>query len=113
MQLTDEQRQNIVDAAIEQIKTKAIENTVNDLARYTTSTVASVIDKEISEFIKAEIVPSLKEELLKHKATLIDAALVSAEEISKKLSEAMLKKLTDKLSRDYEVSNIFKTMFGY
>jgi hypothetical protein len=112
MHLTDEQKQQIVDAAAIEIRERAVKQAVESLANWTSSAVSSAIDDEVRELVKREIVPAVREELMAKRPILIQAAVAAADDMATAIRKAMVDKLTAKLATDYEARQIFKQMFG-
>jgi hypothetical protein len=112
MHLTDEQKQQIVDAAAAEIRERAVKQAVDGLAHWTSSAVSSAIDDEVRELVKQEIVPAVRDELMAKRPILIQAAVAAAGDMAAAIQKSMVDKLTAKLGSDYEARQIFKQMFG-
>lgn len=110
--LTDEQRQAIVDAAIQSIREKAIREATDSLAGWTRSAIAETLDAEVRELIKAEIVPAVKEQILINKAVLVEAAVAAAGDIAEAIRAMLVKRLTEQLSSGYKQAEVVTALFG-
>jgi hypothetical protein len=111
LELTDEQKQEIVDAAVAEIRERAKQQAVSGLTGYVQSAVQSAMWEEITAMVRAEVVPAVREHLLLNKAVLIEAATLAAGDMAVAIREAMLKKLTDKLSTEWERNKIVEALF--
>lgn len=109
--LTDEQKQQIVDAAAADIRAKAIVDATDSLTQWVRRAIASTIENEVRTLVVNEIIPAVKEELILNKAVLIAAAVNAAEEMTMILRTALVENLKKKLETNYQRTAIMKAMF--
>lgn len=113
MQLTDEQIAAIVEDARAKIRADALEQATSYLASSVKSALQSTLWDEVSEIVKAEVVPEVKLLVHEHRDALIHAAIATSEDLAQAMRQAMLAALTKKLSTDYGAREVFKVIFGY
>ena len=73
--------------------------------------VAKIVREEVTEWVKAEIVPAIKLALVESKDGLIATAPVLAAGITKALTTAMLADLKEKLGQSWNRGKIMEAMF--
>lgn len=112
MTLTDEQKNEIVLAAAADIRAKTIENVSADLSRWTRQAVVDSIDESIKQMVRDEIMPAVREELMLKKPILVAAAVDAAGAMASAVSEAMVKRVTERLAKDYDANKMFEAMLG-
>lgn len=113
IELTDQQKADIVAAAVEQIKANAVERATNQVIHTVNNAVYSVVDEHVTAFLKAEIIPAVQAELLVRKPVLVEAAVAAAGEMADVLRARMVEALAKNLSSDYKARDLYKAMFGF
>lgn len=110
--LTEQQQQEIIDLAFEQIKTQVIETAGRQASWQIEREIATSISGIVSEFIKAEIAPEIIVSLNENKSVIIQAAITAAEEMARLLAQNMTAQLAENLGSSYKRDKIFKEMFS-
>lgn len=98
-----ERKQQLLDAALRGVHEKITQNFQWQLP--------DTISKECNEFIAEHIAPEIRAHLMANKGVIIAAAKKAADEISIKLSDAMLAKVEKNLSTSWQSDKIIKSMF--
>lgn len=111
VELTEEQRKQIVDAAAESIRATAIKDATERLSHYIQDTVHSTINEEVTAVLKAEIVPLVQAEIIANKPVLVEAAVLAAHDMAAMLRDAMVNTLTKKLADNWSRKAVLETFF--
>ncbi len=110
--LTEEQTKEIVDSAIEQIKKEVIAKATAAAVYKIGEVVATVVGQVIEEHIREQVAPEIIGSLDEQKSFIIEAAVVSAQDMAVALAESMAKSLAENLASGYKRDDILKAMFG-
>lgn len=112
IELNEQQKSELVAAAIEQIKANAVERATNQIVSTVNHAVYSVVEEHVTAFVKAEIIPAVQAELLVRKPVLVEAAVAAAGEMAETIRKSMVDALASNLSQSYRAKELFKAMFG-
>lgn len=111
--LTEKQQQEIIADAIEKIKATIVDRAVSSASWDIEQALAGEIQALIREFVKAEIAPELTSSLQANKKLIIEAALVSAQDLALMLAKAMTDSAAEVIGSDYQRKKLIQTLFGY
>jgi len=75
--------------------------------------VSEQISKAVNEFVAAEIIPAVKDELASQKGPIVETAIKAIAGISDELARGFLETATKNISCDYKRRDIAKAIFGY
>lgn len=109
--LTEEQTQEIINGALEEIKQAVIKEATSEISWQAKSAASNAVHDIVEEFISKEVKPELLVSLQKKKSAIIDAAIIGAENMAVMLAKAMAEKLSENLGTSYKRSEILKAMF--
>jgi class 3 adenylate cyclase len=112
MILSDEQVQKILEESMETIKASIIEEATRQVTFKTEYAVAARVQDVVSDYIKEEIAPAIKEALAANKDTIVQAAVVAATDMSEKLTKALISAMTTNLADKYHRGKVMEALFG-
>lgn len=110
--LTPEQTKEILDGAIEKIRDAVIDQATSEASWHCKSAIEHEIREIVRDFVKSEIAPEIITSLNEKKSVIIEAAIVSAENMATMLAESMAAQLAENLGKSYQREKIFKEMFS-
>jgi hypothetical protein len=112
MELTQEQIDQVVLAAQNEIRERATKHAADAMQHVIEHAVKSALHEEVAAFIKAEIAPAIRERLVAERPALVEAAVVGAHGCAKALAEAMVAQVTKVLATDWDRSAALKALLG-
>ncbi len=110
--LTEEQTKEIIDGALEQIKSGVIEEATNHAKWITRDAIADEVRNIVTDFVKKKVAPEILVSLEKQKSAIIDAAIMSAQTMAEMLAQSLTDTLAEKLKNSWDRKKIFDAMFG-
>ena len=109
---TEDQVNEILTGAFEQIKSQVIENSINQLEWDIKSRLSEEIKTVVHVFVTEEVMPELRQELILKKSEIVKAGVLAAEDMAQQLASAMAAKFSENLGTSYKRSEILKTLFS-
>lgn len=110
--LTDEQKQEILNDAFEQVKAGVIENAITHVDWNIKHELSTKTNELVKEWVLNELKPELVASLNEKKSFLIEAALLSAESMAESLANIMAEKMAENLANSYDRKKILEALFG-
>jgi len=109
--LTEEQKKEIIEGALEEIKQAVIKEATSEVSWQAKTTTSSAVHDIVEEFINKEVKPELLVSLREKKSAIIEAAILGAENMAVMLAKAMAASLAENLGTSYKRNAILKAMF--
>lgn len=109
--LTEEQTQQIIDGALDQIKQAVIGEATEEASWRVKTAAGNAVTEIVTTFVKEEVAPEILTSLRERKSVLVNAAIASAENMAAQLAEAMSQKLAENLGGSYSRKKILEAMF--
>ena len=109
--LNEEQTQQIVNGALEQIRQAVIDEAASEATWKVKTAVGNAVNELVTNFVKEEIAPEILTSLRENKSLLIQAAITSAEDMAVMLAKALTETLAENLGGSYNRKKILEAMF--
>ncbi len=107
---SDEQKQQILDAALEQAKNEIVQQAISNL----NYSIEFEVWKEVSSIVEncasTDLKQALVEKLTSEKGAIIEAAILSGYAIAEELSKALVTSAADNLSKSYTRKKVFDAL---
>ena len=110
--LTDEQRNAIIEDALEDIKNEVVQRCISDVQWKINFAVQEEVKKTVSDFFAVEIRDELLLKLTEQKGEIVQAALDAASGIAEVIGKSLLTTLEANMAQSWSREKIFKVMFG-
>lgn len=110
--LTDEQKQEILNEAFEQVKAGVIKNAINHVDWNIKNELSTRTNELVKDWVLNELKPELVASLNENRSFLIEAAIISAETMAKSLAEGMAAAMAENLASSYSREKILKALFS-
>lgn len=108
---SDEQKQQILDAALEQAKEEIVAQAISNL-NHIEFAVRREVSSIVEEWASTELKQALLEKLTSEKGAIIEAAILSGYAIAEELSKGLVASAADNLSKSYTRKKVFDALFG-
>ena len=109
---SDEQKQQILDAALEQAKNEIVQQAISNLNYSIEFEVRKEVSSIVENWASTDLKQALVEKLTSEKGAIIEAAILSGYAIAEELSKALVTSAADNLSKSYTRKKVFDALFG-
>lgn len=111
MLLSPEQIQKLLDESLPSITKEFKEKVLTQLEYSATGAAAETVKEYVVAWVKDEILPEIKKELVGHKSAMLLAAVDFAGKAQEMLAAAMIAALGENLKAGYKREQLLKAMF--
>jgi len=111
MQLSDDQMQQLVADATQNLQIQLQQNLVKRLEFAVAESAASLVRSHVEEWIKQNVLPDVTTLLQDSKSALLASSIEGANAIAEGLAKGMKDTMLKNLESPYKRSEIFKTLF--
>ena len=109
---TDEQKQQILDDALQSAKQRIVDEAIGKVSWAIQIAVEQQVKVVVTDWVENELKPEIVTRLSSEKAALIDAAFSAGSEISEALTKTLVAKAIENMSQSYKRKAIIESLFN-